>query len=213
MFAVVKKCMKKVTQSDAGEGKNYEEYENFESDYETSNHKERNSRRDYNDRPNTYGNNFNPRINQHYEPQQTGGNFNANDRRDPYQHADNNNFNNRNNFYGNSNNHNDSHRSNSSSNHERDRACILQCFFEELKMVKKFLSLHLLFRFYEMSSACRMVKSWTYVLMLSPDDFCASAFQTFVKHFSRIFLPSLVIVFFVQNEISKIIFQCSAPDE
>lgn len=160
MFAVVKKCMKKVTQSDSGDGRNYEEYENFESDYESSNHKERSSRRDYNDRPNTYGNNFNPRINQHYEPQQAGGSFNANDRRDPYQHADNNNFNNRNNFHGNSNNNNDSHRSNSSSNHERDRACILQCFFEELKMVKKGFSYC---TFYFVFMQCRVHVGWSKV--------------------------------------------------
>lgn len=139
--------MKKVTQSDS-DTKNYDEYENFENDYETqSNHRESsNGKQNNNDRSNTYGKNFNPRINQHYDPQ-TGGNYNdprANDRRDsnPYQFSnnDNNNFNTRNNFYGRRN-HNDGHRNDSSdSNHqkEKDRACILQCFFEELKMVWSF---------------------------------------------------------------------------
>jgi hypothetical protein len=157
--------MRKVTLSDS-DSKSYVEYENFEDDYETSNHrsinKEEKNRRGSIDRSNTYGHNFNPRINQHYEPQ-TGGNYNdprANDRRDsnPYQftYNDNNNANNRNNFYSSRNN-NDGRRNDSNDSnlrHERDRACILQCFFQELKMVKKnffpFLLFRLLFHFYAM---------------------------------------------------------------
>lgn len=138
--------MKKVTQSDS---KNIDGYDNFEDDYESIMAKPRDtlSRKgntnQNNDRQNTYGNNFNPRINQHYEAQ-TGGNYydtRLNDRRDsnPYQFTyndNNNNFNNRNNFYGSRNN-NDGRRndSNDSTLVERDWACILQCFFHELKMV------------------------------------------------------------------------------
>lgn len=154
--------MKKVTQSDS-DTKNYDEFENFDNDYEMpSNHRDAdkagNSRRNNNERPsNTYGNNFNPRINQHYDAQ-TGGNYNdprTNDRRDanPYQltYNDNNNVNNRNNFYG-SQNHNDGRR-NDSTDLKHDRACVLQCFFQELKMVRRTFLFHLLFRFYATQSS------------------------------------------------------------
>lgn len=145
-LSVVKKCMKKVTESDS-EKKDYDEYENFEADQESHrrdlNHEDtsRSSSNYDRARPNTFGNDFNPRINQHYQPQ-TGGNYydpRFNDRRDsnPYQNTynDNNNFNNRNNnFYG-SRNHNDGRHNTTNDKHEKDRACILQCFFQELKMV------------------------------------------------------------------------------
>lgn len=154
ILSVVRKCMKKVTESDS-DVKNYDEYENFDNDYESSRHRDLNvedtsrSAGNYDRaRPNTFGNGFNPRINQHYEPQ-TGGNYydpRFNDRRDsnsnPYHHTynDNNNFNNRNNnFYGSRNNNDSRHNSNSTNDkHEKDRACVLQCFFQELKMVRSF---------------------------------------------------------------------------
>lgn len=141
--------MKKFSQSDT-DTKNYDEYEDSENDYENSvrRDKEGNSRQNYNDRSNTYGNNYNPRINQHYD-RQAGGNYNVPmtiiDKRDsnPYQstYNDNNNFNNRNNLHSSRNN-NDGRRNDSNDSnlrHERDRACILQCFFQELKMVKEVL--------------------------------------------------------------------------
>lgn len=180
IFPVVRKCMKKVTQS-GSDAKNYDEYENFDNDYETSNRRDSNredtSRSSSNyDRANTFGNNFNPRINQHYDPQ-TGGNYydpRANDRRDsnPYQHTynDNNNFNNRNNNFHGSQNNNDGRRNDSSSSndkHEKERACILQCFFQELKMVRRWSFIaNLLFPFYAMnrdwslSERCTKLKIW-----------------------------------------------------
>lgn len=94
-----------------------------------------------------YGNNFNSRVNLQYDPQ-TGGNYNEqrpNDRPDAssYQSSstynNNNNSNNRNNLY-NSRNYSDDRRNDSGSDagnkNERERACILQCFFQEFKMVK-----------------------------------------------------------------------------
>jgi hypothetical protein len=145
-FAVVRRCMRKVTHSDS-DGQNYEEYENFEGEYEPPNHRNPNKEpsvsRGQFDPSNTYGGrSINPRINQHYDPQ-TGGNYYdpmPNGRRDanPYQFTSNNNehVNSRNNFYG-SRNHNDGRRNDSNLQHERDRACILQCFFQELKMVRQ----------------------------------------------------------------------------
>jgi hypothetical protein len=146
--------MKKVTRSDP-DAKNYDEYENFDNDYESSNHRELNredtsrSPSNYDRRLSTYGSDYNPRINQHYDPQ-TGGNYHdprANNRRDsnPYQHTynDNNNFNNRNNNFHGTRNNNDGRRNNdsrsSNDKHEKDRACTLQCFFQELKMVRRVL--------------------------------------------------------------------------
>ena len=142
--------MKKVTESDS-DTKNYDEYENFDNDYQQSNQRDLNHREDTSRssgnydraRPNTFGNGLNPRINQHYE-QQTGGNYydpQFNDRRDsnPYQHTynDNNNFNNRNNNFHGSRNNNDSRHNSTNDKHEKDRACILQCFFQEFKMVRR----------------------------------------------------------------------------
>lgn len=136
--------MKKVTRSDS-ESKNYDEYENFENDYETTNHREGSSRQNQNHRLNTY---FNPRINQRYDAQ-TGGNNNepkATNRRDsnPYQSTYNDYV-----MIQQNRNHNDGRRNDSNDSnlkHERDRACILQCFFQELRMVKT-----VFFQFYAMT--------------------------------------------------------------
>jgi hypothetical protein len=122
------------------------------------------SRDNNNDRMNA-NNNYNPRFNQYDERStQTGGNyyemnrprnnrhdpwvqqqqqFNPYQRPSPYMHGSGNNnyfgsnqqrgdfYNNR--AHQNKNTNND----NSTDKHERDRACILQCFFQELKMVMK----------------------------------------------------------------------------
>lgn len=136
--------MKKVTALDS-ENKNYEEYENFENDYETSNQRDGSFKPNQNHRSNTYGNNFNPRINQHYAAQ-TGGNYydpKATNRRDsnPYQSTYNDNVM----IQHGSQNYNDGRRNDSNDSklkHERDRACILQCFFQELRMVKTVFYFH-----------------------------------------------------------------------
>lgn len=145
--------MRRVTHSDS-EGSSNDEYENFEDDYGT-----RESGKGSVDRSNTFvGRNSQSRINQHYDPQ-TGGNYydpRANDRRDanPYQSTYNGNHhvNGRNNIHS-SRNHNDGRRNDSHLQQEKDRACILQCFFQELKMVRQTgpsLSLH--FRFVSLIS-------------------------------------------------------------
>lgn len=146
ILTVVRKCMRKSQYPESG-SKNYDEYDNFESGSETSSYNERSNKRNNNnnDRLNTYGNNFNSRVNLQYDPK-TGGNYNeqrSNDRADisSYQSSstynDNNNSNNRNS----NRNYSDDRRNDSGSDagfrNERERACILQCFFQELKMVKK----------------------------------------------------------------------------
>lgn len=169
IFPVVRKCMKKVTQSDS-DAKSYDEYKNFDNDYETSNRRDSNredtsrSSSNYDHaRPNTFSNSFNPRTNQHYDPQ-AGGNYN--DLRpdsNPYQHTynDNNNFNNRNNNFHGSQNNNDGRRNDSTSTndkHEKERACILQCFFQELKIVRRWSFIaFFLFPF------CAMIRDWRFL--------------------------------------------------
>ena len=146
------------------EAKNYYQYENFDEDYEMrnkdlgTNEKKRDenvsSSRRNNDRMNNYSKNYNPsRLNHNYDyPQtpQTGGNYyemsRRNDRHDspqhnPYQftYNDNNKFNNqRSSFYSSSSSSNSQNKNNYNSTNdkgERHRSCILQCFFQELKMV------------------------------------------------------------------------------
>lgn len=154
---VMKKCMKKVTTS--GKDDDDDEYENFESvDYEMKDRGGSVGGRDSNnnDRMNR-NNNYNPRLNQYDERSaQTGGNYYQemnrprNDRLDPWMQQQqqfnpyqqqsppsyNNNYfagNQRGDFNGYQNkNANDN---STSSQHEKDRACIFQCFFMELKMV------------------------------------------------------------------------------
>lgn len=134
---VVKKCMKKVIDDD------YQEYENFDDDYEmpsrpdhSASNSQTNSRND-NNRGNSNGPSYNQQTGPHYEPQ-AGGNYygsnTKNNRRDhfnSYQFT----YNNNNQLNGNRNQNNDGHRNDSSDKHERDQSCILQCFFQELKMV------------------------------------------------------------------------------
>lgn len=184
---VIKTCMRKIAtvDSDDAELKNYDEYENFETDYDSNSSNngkyfegERgvsnggNARRNNDRMNNNYNNNYDPsRVNHNYDHRpQTGGNYNEmnrrNDRHDspplqrnpyqPYTYADdNNNFNNQrggsiNSFQydgrnGNTQkskrNNNDNSNANATAasehddKHERDRSCILQCFFQELKMV------------------------------------------------------------------------------
>lgn len=151
-----------ITNDDRSEGENeaksYYQYENFDEDYEMrnkdldTNEKKRdenvNGSRRNNDRMNNYSKNYNPsRLNHNYDYPQTGGNYYENNRRNdrhdspqynPYQftYNDNNNFNNqRSSFYSSSNSQNKNNYNSTNDKGERDRACILQCFFQELKMV------------------------------------------------------------------------------
>ena len=161
---VVRKCMRK--NNDDGYQKYYDEYENFESD-DDENDKQRggfeisNSRRT-NDRNRQHSNNYNARQNNDQQ-QQGAGNYNdmmnnRNDRngnQNPYQSNNNNNryndnYNSNNDQNGNNGyNNNNNHSNNRNNNHngsdkaEKDHSCILQCFFQELKMV--FLVLFLCF--------------------------------------------------------------------
>jgi hypothetical protein len=156
----VQKCMRKVT--DADNVKNYDEYENFDAEYDARNEKDSerggtsnsgssNSNSRHNNRMNNYNNNYNPPQNNQYYDQhrlqmQTGGNYYDMNRRNddrhdpmrrsnnPYQYASsgNYNFNRPSDFYGqNKKNRND----NSTDKHESDHSCVLQCFFQEMKMV------------------------------------------------------------------------------
>lgn len=156
---VVKKCMRKVTSSDDVRG--YDEYENFESaDYEMKDvHNGGRNRDNNNDRMNV-NNNYNPRFNQYDERStQTGGNYYEmnrprNNRHDPWaQQQQQPQYNpyqmhgsGHNNYFGSNQERGDfyngrAHQNkninndNATDKHERDRACILQCFFQELKMV------------------------------------------------------------------------------
>lgn len=145
------------------EAKSYYQYENFDEDYEMrnkdldTNEKKReenvSSLRRNNDRMNNYSKNYNPsRLNHNYDyPQtsQTGGNYyemnRRNDRHEspqysPYQftYNDNNNFNNQQSSFYSSSSSNSQNKNNYNSTNdkgEKDRSCILQCFFQELKMV------------------------------------------------------------------------------
>lgn len=157
---VVKKCMKKVTVDD-DETKNYDEYENFEGskDYEMKDRGSGGARDTNNDRMNR-NNNYNPRFNQYDERSaQTGGNYYQetnrprNDRHDPWMQRQQQQFNPyqqqsppsyNNNYFAsnqrgdfNSNGYQNKHANDNSTSdkHEKDRACILQCFFVELRMV------------------------------------------------------------------------------
>lgn len=139
--------------------KNYGEYESESNDdYEIRNkdskmnerrgrdHKNIGDSRRNNDRMNNYSKNYNPtRLNHNYDYPQTGGNYygmsQRNDRHDesqysPYQstYSGNNNFNQQGNFYGSQNKNNDN---STADKQERDRSCILQCFFQEFKMARK----------------------------------------------------------------------------
>ncbi|KAG5677301.1 hypothetical protein PVAND_007070 [Polypedilum vanderplanki] len=153
---VIKKCMKKVTSDvDSDMLKIYDEYENFD-DQQSEREVSGNDSARYrgNNRMNNYNNNYNPsrpRVGHNYDYySQTGGNYRRNDRHDPSQYnpyqltyGNNNNYNNnqRRNFHYNSNGQNKNNNDNSTAvaavdidKHERDRSCILQCFFQELKM-------------------------------------------------------------------------------
>jgi hypothetical protein len=164
---VIKKCMKKIATS--VELKNYDEYENFESEEPEEREDDSGNdarRRGNNDRMNNnYDNNYNPRSRHDYDypqqQQQAGGNYREmnrrrNDRHDPssqspsphnpYQLAyadDGSNNSRRGSYYGRNKKSSSSSGSNNNDNstvvdvdkHERDRSCILQCFFQELKMV------------------------------------------------------------------------------
>lgn len=119
-----------------------------------------NARHRSNDRMNNYNNPS--RIGHDYDYSQTGGNYHEemnrrrnDDRHDPsqynpyqYTYGDNDNFNNqRGNFHYSSSSSNGRNKNNNNNDnstaaaavdidkHERDRSCILQCFFSELKMV------------------------------------------------------------------------------
>jgi hypothetical protein len=156
---VIKTCMKKVTDTDSAELKNYDEYENFDSGSDKDSERREGGRRDSARHNGRMNNNYNNNYNHNYDyPQQhTGGNYREVDRRndrptDPSQHhynpyqltyADNNNFSNqRGNFHhgsGQNKNNNDNFTAAPAADvdkHERDRSCILQCFFQELKMVR-----------------------------------------------------------------------------
>ena len=129
----------KETTSESDDAKNYQEYENFGDDEDEA---RRNGEGSV-----TYGalNHQNHNYQRYDASPHSGGNYNdprtSYDRRDqnPYQSTYNNDNNNlRNNFYG-SRGFNDGRRNSSNDSnlkHERDRGCILQCFFQELKMVK-----------------------------------------------------------------------------
>lgn len=168
--------MKKVTQSE-DDIKNYDEYENFENNFESkSNNRDSNSNKDGNSRRNnnnnhlfTHSNNIDPLISQQYDPETGGNNYDrANDRRDAnsyqFTYNDNNNFNNRYKFYG-SQSHDDGHRNDSNDanvQHERDRTCVLQCFFQELKMVRRAFSFYFFFRFLALPrQRCKVINRWT----------------------------------------------------
>lgn len=144
--------MGKVTQSET-DNNNYEEYENVEDEFESMPNRDQN--RDKNswnrniDHSTTYGNNFNPRIENVPQMNRNGGNYydrvddrrNSNPNQFPY--PNHNNFDNRNNFHANQNqfghNSSEGHRNNSNDSNDmkKDRACILQCFFQEMQMVRK----------------------------------------------------------------------------
>jgi hypothetical protein len=143
------------------EAKNYYQYENFDEDFEMrnkdldTNEEERDkhisSSRQNNDRMNNYGKNYNPsRLNHNYDYQQTpqtGGNYYEMNRRNDghdspqynlyqFKYNDNNNFNNqKSTFHSNNTSQNKNNYNSANDKGERDRSCILQCFFQELKMV------------------------------------------------------------------------------
>jgi len=166
---VIKRCMKKVGDGDAAAAANgrqseYEEYDNFEDSYERHKPMPGSDRtRNYGNNQN-YNLRHDHQQQQQQQPyyhgsQQTGGNYRESNGRNgwlqnhqqpqqqqqqqqhnPYQftYNDNNNFNGQSNGRNsNSNNNNNGHRNDSTA--ERDRSCIVQCFFQELKMVLAFL--------------------------------------------------------------------------
>ncbi|CRL03084.1 CLUMA_CG016340, isoform A [Clunio marinus] len=123
--------MRKVSESDL-ETTNYDEYENSDDNDDNKKIYSGTSHFEATEHSNTFNNNTNPQINQHYNSKTGGNDYNPqqNDQRDanPYQYTynDNNKLNIRN--------HNDGHRNDSNNKQERDKACVLQCFFQELKM-------------------------------------------------------------------------------
>lgn len=126
---VVKKCMNKVTRSDP-HSKNLDEYDNFESGYEKDQeHSQRNSKgSSYGSRSNSgsVGNYDNRRVNE-------GGDSNSYQ----FSYGGDPNFNNRNNSSNNRNSHDGRQNSSNNATLEKEKACILQCFIQELKMVRK----------------------------------------------------------------------------
>lgn len=141
----------------------YENYENV--DYGMKDNGSVGGRDTNNDRMKNRNNNYNPHFNQYDERSaQTGGNYHEinrprNDRPDPWlqqqQHqpfnpyqqqspynsmydGGNNNYfanNQRGHSYGNNYQNKNTNDNSTNDKHERDRSCILQCFFQELKMV------------------------------------------------------------------------------
>jgi hypothetical protein len=141
---VVKKCMKKIANVDSLDDmtKNYDEYENFDDDNGNEDEGDERSS-DGNSRKKNNNHNSNQFNNHYYDYQLTGRNYEMSRRNSHLpqysqysQYSDNNH---RGDFYGNNNqnknNNNDNSTSHGGDKSERDRSCILQCFFQELKMV------------------------------------------------------------------------------
>lgn len=138
-FAVVRKCMNDISPESELDPKNYQEYESDDDENRESKFRGNGERREGS------SGTINAPNQRRFDPQ-TGGNYQepmmprTYDRRDqsPYQRPYQDNYQPANHLYG-SQRLNDGHRNGSNDSnlrHERDRGCILQCFFQELKMVK-----------------------------------------------------------------------------